>query len=227
METMAIFQRCRNAAAHLHRRGFQPTVKYALERMSESYHEWRLGIDTRGKRRPQELGPHSVSYYPSDYRSIYLAFRHLCIRPQADVFLDYGSGMGRVLVVAGTYPFRKVIGIELCPELSVVAQANLLRARKKLRCRDVEVITGDAAHFQVPDGVSHVFFYHPFSGPVLVSALESIRQSLARQPRKVCVVFKNPLFLEPLLSQHSWLVPKVEFRACDGNHKVMLLEATA
>jgi Histone methylation protein DOT1 len=35
-----------------------------------------------------------------------------------DVFIDFGSGKGRVLFVAAHYGFRKIIGVELSPKLN-------------------------------------------------------------------------------------------------------------
>ena len=113
----------------------------------------------------------SAPYYPSDYRSIYKAFRRLPVRPrQEDAFLDYGSGMGRVLVVAGTFPFRRVIGVELSPQLAQIASENVKLARKKMKCCDIQVVVADAAAYEVPADVTFIFFYNPFHGPVLSSA---------------------------------------------------------
>jgi SAM-dependent methyltransferase len=225
---MRLLRRVGNLLAYVRRHGLLTTARYVIERAAESYHEWRLGIRTVGKVTTEELGidnPYSAHYYPSDYRSIYRALCRLRIRPHKDVFLDYGCGMGRVLVVAGTFPFRRVIGVELSPTLSEAARQNLRRARKKLRCGEAEVVTTDAAEFQVPADVTFVFFYNPFHGPVLTSALGSLRASLKKAPRRAWVVFKNMTYLEPLLMDHTWLVKREEFPACDGDHKIAILEA--
>jgi SAM-dependent methyltransferase len=227
---MARLRRVRNAITYVRRHGLRATAQYAFERASESYHEWRLGIRTMGNLSPGELGidsPFSAPYYPADYRSIYRAFRRFRVRPHQDGFLDYGCGMGRIVVVASTFPFRRIVGIELSPTLSEVARDNLKRARKRARCGNVEVVTADAAGYEVPAEITVVFFYNPFHGPVLASALGAIRESLVRAPREVRVVFKNTAHLEPMLKEHPWLVKRDEFPACDGNHKVMILEGRA
>lgn len=225
---MPLLRRVKHTVAYIGRYGLRSAAGYAVERASEIYHEWRLGIRTQGKRLPEDLGidnPFSSPYYPSDYRSIYKSFRRLRIRPHQDEFLDYGCGMGRILVVAATYPFRRVIGIELSPELAGIARENVGRARPKLKCPDVEVIEADAASYPVPTEVSVVFFYNPFHGPVLTHALESLRASLEETPRSAWVVFKNTTYLEPLLLDHTWLVKRDEFPACEGDHKIAILEA--
>ena len=43
-----------------------------------------------------------------------------------DVLLDYGSGKGRVLVwAAASFPLRRIIGVELDPQLHALAEANI------------------------------------------------------------------------------------------------------
>jgi predicted RNA methylase len=43
--------------------------------------------------------------------------------PRADdeVFLDYGAGLGRVLILAAMLPFKRVIAVELSPILAAKA----------------------------------------------------------------------------------------------------------
>jgi predicted RNA methylase len=227
---MALRRRASNALAYIREHGLLHTARYAAQRIPEVYYEWRFGITTAGRIEVEDLSfsnPFACHYYPTDYPSIFATFRRLPIRPLEDVFLDYGCGMGRVLVVAGTFPFRRVIGIELAPELSSIATENLRRARSKLTCRDVEVITGDAAAYLVPADVTVIFFYNPFMGAALSGALEAIRASLEASPRRLRIVFKNPAFMAPAMEDHPWLVKHTEFRARDADHTIMIVEADA
>lgn len=40
-------------------------------------------------------------------------------------FIDFGAGMGRVLLMASERPFRKIIGVEFARELITIAENNL------------------------------------------------------------------------------------------------------
>ncbi len=51
-------------------------------------------------------------YAATPYRVIRRLFRVLPPHCFAGSFIDYGSGQGRVTIVASRYPFRRVIGIE-------------------------------------------------------------------------------------------------------------------
>ncbi len=130
------------------------------------------------------------------------------------------------MIVAATFPFRKVIGVEFSPELSEIATRNIECARGRLRCLNTEVVTVDATNYQVPAEATVVFFYNPFHGPVLASVLHNIPESLRKSPRKMTVVFKNTPHLEQYLGEGSWLSKRQEFRACDAEHRILILEAS-
>src|SRR5262249_7171163 len=52
-------------------------------------------------------------------------FSRLPIAHERFCFIDYGSGMGRVLLCASSYPFRGIIGVEFSPVLHAVAEQNI------------------------------------------------------------------------------------------------------
>jgi SAM-dependent methyltransferase len=223
----AMLDRAKNVLAHLREKGPRATARYAAARLWEGYYEWRFDVRTRGYFTAAQLGnpsPHADVYYPSDYRCLFRALRQVPIDPQRDVFLDFGCGMGRALVVASTFPFRRVVGVEWSPQLAAIARDNLRRA-KRARCRAAEVIVADAAAFAVPSDASVLFLYAPFDGPVLEAALQAIQRSLAQAPRRMTVIFKNPAALTPLLDRHPWLVKRDEFPAAYGRHSIFILEA--
>jgi hypothetical protein len=68
-------------------------------------------------------------------------------------FVDMGSGKGRALLLASRFPFRQIVGVEIAPELSETAAANIQRfSAFWQRCREIESRTGDAAEFAYPTG---------------------------------------------------------------------------
>jgi len=61
------------------------------------------------------------------------------------IFLDYGSGKGRVLLLASDYGFRSIIGIEFSRELHLVAERNIALYRgRRQRFGDMTSILSDA-----------------------------------------------------------------------------------
>src|SRR6478609_9761998 len=57
-----------------------------------------------------------VYYIPSNWLTLRRVLRRHDVRPD-DVFIDLGSGKGRMVLEAARYPFRRVIGVELAQPL--------------------------------------------------------------------------------------------------------------
>jgi len=179
------------AFRRIRKEGLVDTFHWARFRLYEEWHERRLGIDSKGYIESEALGfvAPGYQYEPAYYRSIRQAFAHVRVRPGEDVFLDYGAGMGRVVVAAARRPFRRVIGVELSPDLAATARRNVERARRRLRCRDVEIVVQDAATYEPPDDVNVVFLFNPFGPPVLDAVMERLRASLEAHPRRMRILY--------------------------------------
>jgi Histone methylation protein DOT1 len=139
-------------------------------------------------------------YEPSPWRVLRRVLRKRDIGAD-DVFLDMGSGMGRMLLqAAAEYGPRRVIGVEVSQELNDVARANLERNRARLRCEDFELVTADALEYEVPDDVTVVFLNNPFIGEVFERAIGRVVDSLDRRPRRMRIVYRHPLEHEAVMA---------------------------
>ena len=176
-------------------------------RIREAYYEWSLGIRTADHVAAHLIGvgPDGEDYFPTDYQLFERAIRRITVHPWLDVFLDIGCGKGRLLIMAAKYPFRRVIGIDFSEELCRAARENVKSLRPAERDR-VEVIQADATAFQVPDEVTVIFMFNPFTGRVLQQSLERIRESLLRSPRVLWLYYLQPAHHENLLDMCQWLV---------------------
>jgi len=108
-------------------------------------------------------------------------------------FVDIGSGKGRVVMLAIGYPFRRVIGVELAPELHAIAQENLSRFRGPRRCQVVDLLCGDATTVPIPPGDIVVFLYNSFGGALLRRLLDHLEGILATTPRRLILIYSNPV----------------------------------
>jgi SAM-dependent methyltransferase len=190
---MSFLQVTRALSAALRRDGLRATAKIIADRAVIRWFEWRHGIATDVIVGLDELGVDTKErglYVASDYRAVRAVLRALRLQSD-DVFLDIGSGMGRVVIIAATFPIRKVIGVEIADQLNSIARRNVVHARG-LRCRDIELITADAAKFNIPPDVTVVFFYYPFRADVLKPVLANLRQSLLDAPRDLRLVSIAP-----------------------------------
>jgi len=205
--------------------GLRGTFKLYSYRIRETYRDRQLGIRTEGYIAPEALGHRRdcAAYEPINYRCLDVICEYL--QPNVnDVILDYGCGKGRAMIAAAMYPFRRVIGIELSQELSAAAQQNAERALPKLTCRDLEIITADAATHEVPADVNIIFLFNPFEGEVLAAVQQKIRESIRLTPRQVRVVYLYPpaKFSRNELDYWTWLTPLTELPTADW-HDVKLV----
>jgi hypothetical protein len=107
-------------------------------------------------------------------------------------FVDFGSGKGRVLLVASHYPFREVIGVEFSPELHELALENIRRYRSpERRCPRVRSVWADAAAFPIPERECVLFFNNPFAGPVFDRVLANAQAAHQRAQRKLYVLYQQ------------------------------------
>ena len=208
--------RIRNAArmlktegpGYLFRHAWTRLLLRIRARLSEELYERRFGIRTRGKISLESLGiedPDAVWYAPTSYAAFFRAMKHV---PISGAFVDYGSGLGRTLIAAGSFPFKRVTGVELSQSLVTRSLENIAKARGTI-CENIEVFCTNAAHWHVTTDVTVFHFYTPFLEQTLRTVVGNIAQSLREAPREAWIVFANPWGMAPLMRSgtvipHEW-----------------------
>jgi 16S rRNA G966 N2-methylase RsmD len=161
----------------------------------------RYGVRTAGDYEAGELGLNvhcCLGYRPAGWMSLRRILSP-CEVTDRDVFVDLGSGMGRVVLQATRYPFRKVIGVEISETLHDIALENIDRNRRRPRCLDIELVHADVLKYELPDDVTVVFLYNPFQGEVFATVIERLVQSVERNPRQLRIIYANPVEEQLLL----------------------------
>src|SRR5919109_3431347 len=85
--------------------------------------DWRHGVRTCGNADLADLTVvgdntgHAVHYQPSHPKFLFEVFSSLKIDYPSYTFVDFGSGKGRVLLVASEFPFSEILGVEFAAEL--------------------------------------------------------------------------------------------------------------
>jgi hypothetical protein len=174
--------------------------RWMRRNVSELLFDRRYGIHTSGRIDLSEFGlahQERVYYIASNWHILRRALRRYEIGPD-DVFIDIGSGMGRVVLEATRYPFKRVIGVELARELHGIAEENVRRTRRRLRCAEVELVNSDILDYDLPDDVTFVYMFNPFRGGIFRAVIGNLIQSLDRNPRTVHLIYLRP-FEEPYL----------------------------
>lgn len=136
-------------------------------------------------------GDERVYYVPANWTTLRKTLKRGDVGPD-DVFIDFGAGMGRMVLEATRLPFKRVIGVELSPELHQISRENLVQTTVRRRCADVELVCSDVLDYDIPDDVSVVFFNNPFRGSVFESVIKRLLESVDSAPRPVRVIYYNP-----------------------------------
>jgi SAM-dependent methyltransferase len=135
------------------------------------------------------------------------ALSSLKIRFEDFVFIDFGSGKGRAVLMASEFPFKRVIGVEFAPELHAIAQSNIAKYDPRRKSGPIESVCMDFLDFDLPSGPSVFFFFDPCENAVLARLLARIRQSLEAHPRAAYIVYIAPTpARKSLLDATPWIV---------------------
>jgi hypothetical protein len=131
---------------------------------------------------------------PTEFDEIINCIR---IRHEEFFFIDFGSGMGRALLLASDLPFKKIVGIEFSRRLHQTALENICRYKSESqKCRNIESICMDATQYRIPREKAVFFFYNPFKGAAMEKVLDNIQKSLEKNPREAFILYYNPVCIE-------------------------------
>lgn len=182
-----------------------------LDRLRGRYELWvegrfdrRYGIETGGihddLRALGAEGEHSALAYgyegvqPSVFRAM---VRAAAIAPAEFDCVDFGSGKARALVLAAECGFRRVIGVELAPQLHEIALRNVAAFRAvRPDAPPIELHCGDAVDLPLPAGDLMLFFFNPFGAAVLHKVAGNITRALRERRRRIVIAYRNPLHAE-------------------------------
>ena len=114
--------------------------------------------------------------------------------------VDFGSGKGRVMIVASYFGFKSITGVEFAKELCATARKNIIPTQVKFPEKIFNVIHLNAADYQIRSHENVFFFFNPFNEIVMKQVVKNILNSLRESPREVYVLYINPVHQEIFLS---------------------------
>ena len=132
-------------------------------------------------------------YQPSDPQIFREMMKQIPVDLRGYAFIDLGSGKGRALLLAREYPFARIVGMELLPELHEVAQRNIGANLPEAERGRFELLCGDAREYDFPAGPIFLYLFDPFPGSILAEVLANLERSLDSDPRPVIIGYQNPV----------------------------------
>jgi len=180
----------------------------------------KYGTDTGGYLPPEELvtgQAHDALNY--GYSAIAPSvFREACRRwadtlpavsgrVEAYSFVDVGSGKGRAILLAAEQPFRRVVGVELNPDLASIARRNVGLSFERFKTR-IRVVQEDAANFHWPKGPLLAYLYNPFDCSLIQQIAENLAAAAKPGRGPVDLLYVNPTCAHVLTARgffrHLW-----------------------
>jgi len=153
------------------------------QRYGDAEYDWEHRVDTTSATvswRSRLMGLLNSPYQPIPEDQFREMMRALNIDFSRFTFIDIGSGKGRALMLASEYGFRRIIGVELLPELDRIARQNLTRLRERGKNLPVELVCGDATDFVFPAEPTVVFLFNPLPTSSLARMLQNIKGNLSK-----------------------------------------------
>jgi hypothetical protein len=195
------------------------TPEQRRRRYGDVEYDWDHRVDTTSATvswRNRLLGIFHSPYQPTDPPLFHEMLSAIPIDFAEFTFIDLGSGKGRTLMMASDYPFRRIIGVELLPELHRIARQNLRNySNPGQKCFSLDSICADARQFAFPAEPIVLYLFNPLPEAGLAAVIANLEQSLRMHPRPVFVLYHNPLlgqiladsrFLERTTFTHQYSV---------------------
>ncbi len=199
---MTIKDKLRIAKINTHIFGYWTTFKMSLLYLLGTFlgepprdkFDNKYGVSTSEALSLDELGiddKYAVFYVPTHERVMEHILKNININYADFVFVDFGCGKGRAVLMAMGIPFKQVIGVELSSVSSNIAKKNveIFNSKGLQRCDNVEVRCENAINFQIPNSNVVFYFYRPFIGPVLDLVLSNICEAGSKSSNRFLIAY--------------------------------------
>jgi len=160
-------------------------------------------------------GADAVRYQPSDADFALNVLRSLKIEFAEYAFVDFGSGKGRVLLVASELPFQQVVGVELSEDLHRIALENIKKhPAGQRRCGELIPLNISATEY-VPAAIPTVaYFYNPFGPTTLDRVVEKLERAHSVGSPPHWVVYVDPRHVDVFWRRQLWKVVRLTDWLC-------------
>lgn len=195
-------------------RGLRHTLESAISVSQDHVFDVLNGTDTARRVPQRDLAVASThvegarDYVPTRGRAFNKLMRRIRY-PEGGVLIDFGSGKGKILLLASRYGFRRVVGVEFSEQLCALAKRNIkVFGQRNVIAAEIEVVCADAANYAIPDDANVFFMFNPFGMTVMEAVMKNIQESLNRNPRSIWMIYSDPVYaaaVKGLLGLHEEL----------------------
>jgi len=179
-------------------------------RYGDMDYDWEQRVNTTAGTlnwRTRLLGIFHSAYQPTDPAMFREMMAALPIDFRQFSFVDIGSGKGRTLLMAAEYPFQRIVGVEIMPDLHRAAEENIAAWRAQSPARiaaPIEAVCMDGRSFIFPATPLVVYLFNPLPETGLRQIIANLHESWKSVHRTICILYHNPV-LESALSSSPFL----------------------
>ncbi len=139
---------------------------------------------------------HSSIYQACNYYILEKGFTYLQNVNANKGIVDFGCGKGRAMVVAASYGFENIIGVDFAKALCIAAEQNIKNAQSLYLAVNFKVICDDVVNYKIENNSNVFFFFNPFDEVIMLKVVKNILASLKEKSRKIYIVYVNPVHKE-------------------------------
>ena len=178
--------------------------------LKEKLYDLRMGTDTANQIQvcdldiENRLKEEAVRYQATKEKNFHCVISKLPIQYERFAFFDFGSGKGKVLIMAHQCGFRDIYGIEASKYLNVIAKDNIKKSIKN--GHSIKLICMDASLYHLPPIPSVYYFYNPFKGKILKKVIHNITMALENQFSEAYIIYMNSHLAEMFLETGKFKV---------------------
>ena len=134
---------------------------------------------------------HGVFYQATSAALLRKILSRLKLNYSRFVFVDLGSGKGRVLLMAAQLPFQRVVGVEISEELTQCARRNIDAFRGQLKA-PIELVHENAANFCFPQEPTILFMFNPYDETVMTPVIANMLGAADDSGNEGLVIYHSP-----------------------------------
>ena len=201
MKLKILFDLLKKILKDINRKGLIDAVKIYLLKIDTRIFDYKYNVKTHKDLNLNDLKFDSINkkeafnYETVAIFSIKKILNNIDINKK-DIFIDFGCGKGRVLLIASKYKFKKIIGVEFSPQLVDIARSNvsICKDYNSFNIDIIKIIKGDVLDYKYNNDETVFYLFNPFSNIILDQLCAQIMKSIHQKPRRVYFIYVNPRF---------------------------------
>lgn len=148
-----------------------------------------------------------VRYEPTKVLPLRKLFKYIRLTIPVDgIFVDFGCGKGRVLLIASNFGFKEVRGVEFAHELCKIANNNCDVYKRQTAVRtEFKIIESDVVDYIINPDENVFFMFNPFDEIIMNKIIKNIATSLKTQPRRILIIYNRPKYSKVIEQQDKFV----------------------